>query len=306
VGKVKNKFLGIAIVLLSVFVHSGVIAKENKLNTPPAVAYFDVNAERLAQNYKGHDIAGIYNSIKNKIKLEKSEFETTSDYDDKISSIVIDDIYAFRLADTTKVINGHYSGVQSITYDADNKKMKVVIKTDRDGQWSYKNGRASIIIKEIKGKSESYVGANAFGVKTIVERRSGTQYLIALTNQKKFGVSQFDSVVLEPDRKLAIDIDVPIEKARGLKDNIGVIVLCRPSLFKYEKPLFYKGNDLIFENTYFNGATISSPTTVSFERKFINMEAVAVWVYELNTGIILQKKQLIPNEDIGQQLTAPL
>ncbi|MCE5318840.1 MAG: hypothetical protein LLG04_15950, partial [Parachlamydia sp.] len=107
-------------------------------------------------------------------------------------------------------------------------------------------------------------------------------------------------------RTMPLSIDMSPEKARTLKNNISVLLLCKPTLHESSRAPFSKGNNLIFEGTSYSKATMDSPTSLSYDGKFINVEAVSVWVYETNTGSILLKNDLPDrkaqaNPDSGEQ-----
>ena len=165
------------------------------------------------------------------------------------------------------------------------------------------------LIKNIDKGSRSYIGSNAFGATREVTSYRAAQYGLALVNQQEFGSSRHDDnrynikTPLTSVREVSIAIQIPPDKARALKDNIGVLLLCKPSLYKSDAKIKLRvGNDLIFENTFYSEATIDSPTSLSYDRKYINVEVLSIWVYDIRTGEILSKKQL-KKEDKEKQDT---
>jgi hypothetical protein len=285
--KIYSKVL-VILAILTISFNSSVEAKEKrplavseKTVESSFVVPFDINAEKLPSNYRGTDIAKLYSFLAKKAPLRKKEFETTADYEKKIKSVLSDNVYAFMLDFSSRV--GTRFGVSGyLDYNADAQKLKIIIKPD----YMYMNNyprevspRTTVIVKEIDKRTRSYIGSNVFGVNRLVKGYSSTQYLVALVN----------SEMVSSD--LNCEVDILPDKAKNLINNIGVLLLCKMSL--HEKPsLVVTGNDLIFEDSYSVEATISFPASHFFDRKYINVEALAMWVYNLRTGEIIFKKEL--------------
>lgn len=245
---------------------------------------FDINTEKLPPAYKGNDIAKLYSDFVKRAPLEREEFETTAEYEKKIVSVLPDAIYAFKL-DTD------YSDYAKIhPYDADANKFKIELSTHALSLYTFEDQRASIIIvHKLHKSSDSYIGSNAFGATRLVESYEGLQYGIALVNQNNFGNQ---SSYIGGYRTTNTEIDIPLDKAKQLKGNIGILLLCKSSLHRSNAKMKYRGNDFIFEKKYSVGATINSPTSLSYEQKFLNVEVLAIWIYDFRTGEIILKKQL--------------
>jgi hypothetical protein len=278
---------------------SNAIAKEKKAgkNNPATTSKgkpdnlplspFDKSIEKLPPNFKGSDIVKLFSTLKKKAPLKKAEFETTADYEKKISAAVTDDVYAFKLAS-----DAYGQPLKIQPYNADTQKLQIDIETTALSQYLFEGYRASMIIKDINGPSRSYIGSNAFGADVLVDSYSGTLYGIALVNQTDFATNNYNV------RTINLLLDMPPEKAKSLKNNIGILLLCKPTLYRPNaKMTLCEGNDLVFEDTSYSGATIDNPTSLSYERKFINVEVLSIWVYETNTGSILFKKLLKNKED---------
>jgi len=273
-------------------------SKEKKDNSP--IVSFEIKTEKLPPNFKGTDIVKLFSIFEKKAPLIKEEFETTADYEKKIMAAVTDDVYAFKLDPTV----GGMHGLTIHPYNADTQKLQIDVKTTSLSKYTFEDYRASVIIKDIAGVSGSHVGYNAFGAKVLVKTYFHTQYGIVLVNQKDFGTSSYDDnrynirTPLESDRTINLEIEVPSDKAKTLKNNIGVLLLCKPRLYKSNaKMKLNPGNDLILKDTYYSGATIDSPTSLLYDRYFINVEVLAIWVYEINTGSIILKKELKNKEE---------
>jgi len=302
-----RSFLWFLVFVIFLCVNATVIAKERKsvTNVKKKAAHekkedarlvipFDINAEKLHPNYKGTDIARLYSLLAEKAPLEKAEFETTAEYEKKIREAISGDIYALKIEEG----HGLY-GLKVSPYDADTQKFQISLETEWLSEYTFEDHRASFILKTLNKSSYSYIGSNAFGAKRLVTNYDATQYGLALVNQQDFGSSSYDDdkynikTALTSIRKVSIAIQIPPDKAKSLKENIGVLLLCKPALYKSEEEVSSKsGNDLIFEKHNSSKATIDNPASHFYERKYINVEILSIWIYDIGTGEVLSKKHL--------------
>lgn len=298
----------LVVFIFSVALDNTAIAKEKKastkqkkkaevVDTSPLVP-FDINEEKLPPKYKGTDIAKLYSLLSKKAPLKKEEFETTAEYEKKIAEAVPGDIYAFKIDE-----GSGFRGLRVNPYDADSQKLQITLETEWLSEFTIEDYRASFIIKTSNKDSHSYVGSNAFGATREVTSYSATQYGLALVNQQDFGSSGYDDnkynikTPLTSIRKVSIALDIPPDRARTLKNSIGVLLLCKPTLYKSDAKLnVRKGNDLIFEKYDSSQATIDRPTSHLYERKYINVEILAIWIYDIRTGEVISKTQLKDKE----------
>lgn len=283
-------------------------ATKEKMDNSPLIP-FNINTEKLSPNFAGTDIVKLYAILLKKAPLKKDEFETTDKYEKKIMDAITNDIYAFKLNPD----KGFVEGIRIYPYNADLQNLQIDIETRPLSEYTFRDYRASMIIKHFPGTSKSHMGSNAFGAKVLVTSHTGKQYGIVLTNQKDFGSSGYDDdsikTTLVSDRKISLLIEMTPDKAKTLKSNIGILLLCKPQLYKstedmalsnenlkgpakIKPPKVNRGNDLIFEDGYYAEATFDSPTEIYYDRKFINVEMLSIWVYNVNTGSILLKKQV--------------
>lgn len=268
----------------------------------------DINTEKLPPNYKGTDIVKLFSVLSKKAPIKKDEFETTANYDKKIMTAftaVADNVYAFKL-DYNLYFSIH-------DYNADTQKLQIDIKTNPLSKYDFVDHRASIIIKHLYKGTESHIGTNAFGAKVVVENYYGTEYGIALVNQDDFGKCSYSdnhaNTRIDSYRKINLEMELSPAKAKIIKNNIGLLLLCKPQVYKLEEevtppteningpvkakpPRRNTGNSLIFGDYDHTEATFDSPTEHSYYRNFINVNVLSIWVYEINTGTILLKRQV--------------
>lgn len=258
------------------------------------LSHFDINTTKLPSHYKGTDIERLYSIFAKKAPLNKAEFETTAEYEKKIAEAINGNIYAFKIEPD---LGPH--GLTISPYDADRQEFLISLETVYLSDNEFEDYRASLIIKSLNKGSLSYAGENALGAIRDVTHFNSTQYGLALVNERDFGSNGSDDdkyhikSVLRSIRRLSIAIQIPPDRARKLKGNIGVLLLCRPALYRSDDPLgLIKSNGLILEKDDFVQATFDNPVSHDYKRKYINVEILAIWIYNTRTGEIISKKAL--------------
>lgn len=258
---------------------------------------FDINLEKLSPNYNGTDIAKLFLQFSKTALLRKDEFESTEDFNKKAAQTVSDDIYAFKIQE--KLGRGSLS-VSS--YEADKQQFQIVLATEALDQFEFKDYRASLIVKTVNEQLDSYIGSNAYGATREVTRYTAIQYGLALVNEMDFGKNKYNITsiksVLDGVRDINLTIEISPDKAKRLKNNIGVLLLIKPALHRSRiKPLHVnQGNDLIFESSKYLPATIDIPSSHSYNRKFINAEIIEIWIYDIKTGEVILKRKSKEND----------
>lgn len=299
----KSFLLLIIVFALSLGFCDTVAAKEKNQNkekaASPLAVSFDLNTERLPANYKGTDIAKLYSILAKKTPKKKGEFEATAEYETRVEAYMknspyLSNIYAFKVSET-----GHHSQNQlKVDYNVDLQRMIITTETYGFQTLIYENNRGSIIIRKIDKGSSSYTGSNAFGARRTVTSFEDLQYGIALVNQDDFGIR----IGSNDWRKLSFETEMPLDKAKKLKANIGILIIGKPYLYLADEVPHYtesKPKRLTFETERYSGATFSSPSSHYVQSRYINIEALSVWVYDVRTGEILFKEQLKDTKQIS-------
>ena len=288
-----NKY-ALLILLISIgWIHTDYLYAEPKkpqnteinLGTPQAreqnqkVAFdespFDTTRESFLPNYIGHDAKLIWEKLYDRVNNTKGEFETTEEYNKRLATALSQPVFN-RLT-----VNDLY-GVSlkpSFTYDADNKTVTLRVPNPivKKG-WDKATGKIGVEIGELSNTSSNYIGSNAYGATTEATNVSSDILILALNNK----CDAFDWTSrcnMYGDIKITINNLLP-EEAKKSKDNIRVLFVCR-----LLEPWADKG-------FYYSGATYDSP--ISIHKTYLNLHAsaIAVWVYNLSTGIVLKKIQL--------------
>lgn len=253
----------------------------------------DINTEKLPQDFKGADIAKLYSELEKKAPLEKDEFESTTDYENKIKAAITDEIYPF-------MINFNYLGPN---YDADSQQLKLRVKTEKITSNNEVLERPSMII-DTDATIRTYLTTNALVGTVMVKGFEGSRYGIAIVNGSDFleGIGSYLDEMFKARRHIDFAINMAPNKAKELKDKIRVLLLCKLSLYKNDKQdrsdIFDKpGNDLIFKRHWSYDATIDSPKFANYELKYINVKILSIWLYDISTGAIVSKHNLQSNKE---------
>lgn len=173
--------------------------------------------------------------------VEKGEFETTAQYEERIS--------AARSKPSTSVILENTSKYKSIEYDAD--KSRFVIRATALGEQSpgwwlstryakipdgvdIENKNFAVEIGEKQLSQKTYEASNAYGASVTVNSTTSESYVIFSRPGGKTGKSHWevDDRTKIGDSKYKSDViylDMPVEQAVSAKDNFkwGVVVTPR-------------------------------------------------------------------------------
>jgi hypothetical protein len=299
----KQILASIIINFLSYFSGEAISGENKKLNkenhgiervVTSSILPFDIGAEKLPPNYKGADVSRLYSLLVKKAPKGKSEFETKEEYEKRISEITFEDIYALKIEEAYDL-----RGLTISTYDAELQVFNIALRAEPLSEYTSNDYRSSLIIRAMNRKSHPYIGSNPYGATFEVRDFTATQYGVAFVNQDAFGVSGYDNkynsdTTWTSRRNLDLVIKASPDKAKVLKGNIGVLLLCKPALYKsgiesYQSYKSYRGmgNSLTFEKSDSLKATIDNLESHYYERKYFNVEVLGVWVYDIRTGEVL-------------------
>jgi hypothetical protein len=217
--------------------------------------------------FKGNNIEQVFRQLLTKYPV-KGEFEKTSEYEKKVSSITYNDIYAFKI---------DYDNTLDFEYDPDNELLIIDLKTTQITNPNSSSGspkepgqlfREDIIaIKTVGDKVSSYIGTNAFGAKKVIKKNTGVIY------------------GLIPKEKIDwISINMKPAEAKKYKKTLKVLLICKT----YTPDKLYPP---AFTGAYYFSPTFSEPIEMNYVAKIINVEILELRIYDYNTGKILGKRE---------------
>lgn len=213
---------------------------------------------KLPQYYKGHDFKKIFLRLS---AVSKNEFEKTADYEKRLKAINIEDVYAFRIFDKDLGLNA------AAAYDPDSERFNVKINTSDIFVGPHNFPISSFVALKTTHKFSSYIGTNAFGAKKEIIKDEGAKEGVHIVNN---------------DLSVAISFDMPIKDAKKYKNNVDILLIC--------KPYIDENNVLSFTGIQSKEPTFDSPIETSYFISGINVELLEIWVYDFKTGKIIHNE----------------
>lgn len=233
---------------------SSIRKKTAELNAVYLSTSFDLNLSRIPVGFRGHNPIELYNNIKKKsIAINKGEFETTAQYEEKIEAEskkpIIGNLYEYSL------FTFQSNNIFDLTYDADNQEMEAYITN----------------IKEIELRNRilrkgTYNGTNAFGVSKEIDFEESISHCLSIINCNKF-------------TNLKAVFKISAEKAKQIKEKKLLSVIY---IGKLSKPY-------IQNNYYTNTPTLKDPYDDKKRINYINFELNEIWIYNKISGEIYAK-----------------
>ncbi|PYV75554.1 MAG: hypothetical protein DMG96_16780 [Acidobacteria bacterium] len=252
-------------------------------------ATFDQTTGSLPPRFQGDDPNRIANRFSN---ITKSEFETTAQFEQRKRAAAPSGDLVFvipRAAFDTK------TGWE-VKYDADAQKLRIIVcfygHVQDDTQRRFNTLE---LVSEAYSAGE-HLATNAFGAVTEVSSSVGHQYGIAVSPDHWL----FEKHIMENGHKFEADnpfdlplyrlnVSMPAEQAAALKPNLSLLFVCRltePRLISH-----LGGHE----------ATLSAPYETVISSEYFPVEVKQVWVYDLSSGKVLQKRDA--TERSGARLT---
>ncbi|HEX8465796.1 MAG TPA: HEAT repeat domain-containing protein [Abditibacterium sp.] len=228
---------------------------------------FDVNAMVLPVDYKGVGFDALWYSLQDKFQ-EKSEFETTSSYTQRMQKA--ESIPIFGRFDMKSVFPTLVNPDSvSIKFDADRQMIQIGFIYPFIGDL---DAEELIPMAQTMKSNGFYTGTNAYGAQAQVEKVDKFCRLLAYQGVRKFSGKRSKA---SPEKFM--EFSMPTSIAVDAKKNLQVL-----AIYKLKKP--YTG----FTQRGFN-ATIANPTDSSVQNLFLFTDLMSLWVYNAKTGEVYKK-----------------
>jgi|ERR1022692_210844 hypothetical protein len=225
------------------------------------------NPTSLGPSFLGHDIRAVVASIEKSSPGEKSEFETTTQYEARKSSFRATQLHKYVFVNDPSV-DGHptddFNDIGVFMYDADAKLMRRKITM-------FGSSVGTILLKSITTAAGQYVGTNAFGVHKIINRYNKIVY--SLVVKYSGGPIATDS---SDNWLIAIEIPMETSEAITLKSRLRIAFVC--TVF---------GQEIEHDDSITN-PTVSEPREIHWHVRSLPVEINAVLVFDIRTGHILK------------------
>jgi hypothetical protein len=243
-------------------------AKGDPQWTPYASMGLDPSTETLPKYYLGHDCRAIAKKILS-LKLKKSEFETTSAYNERLNVLNAERIAgATKLSDVVGFVPSGALSTLSDKYDADRGILRVETYWGDSMQMLDSQLLTSAKLEYKITSKRSYEASNAYGKKVLVNSTSYDTCGIAFSNLQ-YGTSTIT--------KIDESIEMTPEEARAAKGNIAMMYVGNLSA-----PYWIEYHDYL-------KPTIDSPREAAWSGDAIVMKLVQIWLYNKDSGRVYKR-----------------
>lgn len=241
-------------------------------------APFELTGYTIPNNFLGHDLRKIYYSLESRLKREKSEFETTAEFNARVEREDKLSLYgSLNMTDNFALVVDADS-----VYDADNKSLKILVPLEHSWRTKFAIG---IKGQEIENSKREYVGSNAYGATANITAYSTANAVLVVNNSSSYKIDKSSNSYGERLQVLLNDISV--ETARNITGNLSAVCV-----FKLDNPF-------IGEDGYYSGATINQPTVMVVSNKLIYGSVSAIIVFNNKSGEILHRAANI--DEVGKK-----
>jgi hypothetical protein len=261
---------------------------------------FDPSIAEVPAGFRGHDLAKIYDLLLARQKDSvKGEFETTESFNLRMK------------AAATKPLLGTLTKDSVFAFGMDNKRLESLF--DADKQTLHVRANLSVISEGLTHRSTGkaltweinrpettyYVGSNAFGAKTRVERNRGEFFEVGFDNYDDFPVEYYlsdstkevfaekiqrgDDLSYLKEVAFAVDLKVNAQAAMRLKKDLRVLVVCR-LIPPYR-----------IEGSIFHEPTRDDPTDRLYNFHTLFTRLLELWFFDVSNGQVLAKQKIRGN-----------
>jgi hypothetical protein len=218
-------------------------------------------------NYFGNNPKAIYDALeKRKETTNKSEFETTEEYQRRIVKINNKPIIGKLSTNGLITLKVEYV---SVDYSADESEFSIKIKTDRQRHYSKLNEYVNHVTVYSDSKSGGiYSATNGYGARINVNKVIYSYYEAAINNY-----SELPDILLDNVFKMKSTPDIAI----NIKDNISVILI---GVITDPYTGYLSGRI---------GPELNSPFDQLLNHNSIYINVIEYWIYNKSTGEIYSK-----------------
>jgi hypothetical protein len=222
-----------------------------------------VTYPRLPAHFIGNDIVQLFKAHEALRTAEKSEYETSDQFNKRIEAAEARFFSRTTLAFVVPAVSA---------YDADQRLLNVGVEcSSKEG-----GSRSSIPVKRQKTTRE-YLASNAFGAKRDVQETDVESFNIGIANRTDFTITHAQG----GSRPFMImsSIKSTPDEARQIKVTLSALVICsiRP------------GDDVTTNDTIYDKATFDDPYEYFEQMHVLNTRVLAIWFFDSLTGRVYEK-----------------
>lgn len=288
-----------SIILCLFLIQLSSTAQTRRTTSPFDSAPFNTSVEKLPPHYIGHSLVTLAQILSKWTKVaRKSEFETTADYQARLSrekqkplvgDIHFDSLIAFTIA-------GNDNGQLTASYDADLGIMTVTLKLQRD----YSSGGIDNPIyrgvwAEASRELGTYVGRNAFNRAVRVKVYRDDNFFVGVSasdlepfaelrnGDRTIGGTKFYGL----EKACNVSLHMGAMEARAAKPNLRALVIGQLA----DNPFYY--------NYDRDTPTISDPYDSYNHTYLIKIVPKEIWIYDISSGLVYAR--ITPSPDNPDQ-----
>ncbi|WP_395064738.1 hypothetical protein [Flavobacterium sp.] len=255
-----------------------------------------MNLNKIPIDFRGHNTIEIYKNLKaKKTNLQKNEFETTEQFEKRLSIETERKVLGTLNEDDLFAIKSQYQNLNCLKfkYDADNQEVELAIELkdyiNEENKIEFDGKKKSIEISKSTLKNQKYNGKNAFGVSKEINSRQELYYNLQIENWKSF-INKDNLINLKFKVKPNIAKKIKEEDLYGYNGLLGFIYIGKIN------------ESLVSNGYYYSGKpTITKPYEFEYNINYIDFDLYEIWVYNKNTGEILSKVK--PKEAISCEVS---
>jgi TonB family protein len=294
-----SRFALLAICLIISPVSS--LAQARRATTSFDTAPFDSTTLKLPLNYIGHSLSAIAQILPLwKAATEKSEFETTADYQNRLSrekqkpligALHLNSLLAFSI--------GLDGANLTAKYDADMGLMTVTME-----MWEevlvgkYEDPCYSVFWSSTHRQTGSYIGRNFFNRPVRVQVYRDNVFYLGLCSsdlnaftELRIQSDKYGFKIRDPKKSLNVAINMGANEARTVKPNLRALIIGRLR----DDPIYYSEDR--------DEPTVSEPYDRYKQKSYVKLTPQEIWIYDISTGIIYA--QVTPSPDNPVQPSKP-
>src|ERR1700682_591520 len=244
---------------------------------------FDPTASRLPAGFNGHDIQRLLSALEEaESGKKKGEFESTEQWMERLRLAEASPISGTLTRNSTYafVIGQNYSDFSSgvkIVYDADRAKFDVSTQAEPPIYLSERakaGGALSLPVWTTGSLGRAYIATNGFGAVREVTEYTSTEYKLIIANND--AMPFIDVPLWKPlgFREIRGEVFILPALAREVKSQIRLVAVCKLAV------------PYVTSGWLLREATLDNPVSRNIDFKYLNVNLLAIWLYNHETGAV--------------------
>lgn len=245
---------------------------------------------KVTVGYRGNDPRAVLRALNAVRPKEKSEFETTAHYEERLANSADVPLYGalrtssifafvFPSVETPSYPGGIDPGSLEISYDADTETMsaKLGIGSVYNDAGEHSKDIRSIVWNWARTGRGDYIGSNAFGAIRTVKKSVSVSTGLAFSIDSPFYSGRGDWTDDFYPSPIGMTFSVPASRAKMLKKNLRVLVVA--SLLQPTS----------IEESVHREPKIDHPYDTAELGHYLHVDIQEIWLFDSSTGEVVAK-----------------